>query len=345
MTAIQPSENGTPIGKPRAKGFFKQVKNRIASFFGSAKENGSSPAITMPAVEEEGAMQYEELSELHKSLDANNPQLSNELRQCINRSVDFFWKHGKKDGSIGQKHMGEDIFKMHALQIKDEVSASLKSQLVTYDVEHDTLKKKNKDKESVKQEAEHYRNEIYTRKELYPRSFSLKLAIFYIVLALLLILADIPLALKLTQYGFNLHTAEGTYSVDNLFLWYKGENFLGHAWLVFANNWEVFVLAFGIALCTVYVKIFYDDFMGYPVDKAVRQFKILKRLASTSQEGGDFTENDMKAIKRKFRTRIGVKAFFLFLTLGTIVLLGLFRAENLKRSQNDAISPLEMEVL
>ena len=100
-----------------------------------------------------------------------------------------------------------------------------------------------------------------------------------------------------------------------------------HIALVFSKNWEVFILAIGITLCTVYIKIFYDDFMGYPVDKAARQFEILNRF-------GKFSEAEKKAVNRKFTGRIIGKIIILILTLGTIVTLGFFRAETLANQDN-----------
>lgn len=303
--------------------FFQRIWNRIKGVFRS----GSNTDVTKHdtnAIGQENIDQYDELSELTKPLESYHPHLSNELRQFTVKSIPSLWRFGRIDGAIGQKQMHKDFFKTYAEQIRDEVAGYLESQKVKYTVEYKIQDKVLEDKVRIKDEAERYRNEIFTRKELYPRSYSRWLAYFYVVLALLLIIADVPLALKLTQYGFNLHTDFGAHSIDNFFIIQpecsQEENILGHTWLVFANNWEVFVLAFGIALCTIYIKIFYDDFVGYPVDKAVRQFEILNRF-------GKFTENDKKAIRWKFRARIFLKVVILLLTLGTIIYLGLFRAE------------------
>ncbi len=307
-----------------SSGFFQRLLDRIKTIFRPSNRVENNAESDTSSAKQDNTDQFDELSQLHKSLETHHPQLSNELRQFIGKSIAFFWHFGRKDGSIGQKQMPRDFFKTHAEQIRDEVAGHLESQKVKHTVEHEIQKKILDDKVNVKEVAEKYRNEIFTRKELYPRSYSRWLAYFYVTLALMLIIADIPLALKLTQYGFNLHTDFGAHSIDNLFIkqpdCLPGENIIGHIWLVFANNWEVFVLAIGIALCTVYIKIFYDDFVGYPIDKAARQFEILNRFK-------DFTVDDKKSIRRKYRARIFLKVVILLLTLGTIVYLGLFRAE------------------
>lgn len=322
ITNSEPISDNTP-----RKDFFYRLGDKIKSLFRSSledSERGSSQAVVIEPGEID---QYEKLSELHESLESLHPQLSNELRLFIAKSIRFFWYFGRKDGSIGQKQLPRNFFKTHAGQIRDEVAGHLESQRVKNTVEHKIKKKVFKAKKKIKDEAERYRNEIYTRKELYPRNYSKWLAYFYIIIALLLIVADVPLALKLTQYGFNLYTDFGDHSVDHFFTLQEGcesngENLFGHIWLVFANNWEVFILAFGIALCTVYFKIFYDDFIGYPVDKAARQFKIILNRF----EG--FSKEDMNAIRWKYYARLAVKVGILLLTLGTIVYLGMFRAEN-----------------
>ncbi|MCO6491787.1 MAG: hypothetical protein J5I98_25455 [Phaeodactylibacter sp.] len=320
------SNSQTINDDPVRKDLIHRLREKVRSFFHASSEGTQQGASTAAVVEPGEIDQYDKLSELHESLESFHPQLSSELRQFIAKSIRFFWYFGRKDGSIGQKQMPRNFFKTHAEQIRDEVAGHLESQKVKNTVEYKIKKKVFKAKKKIKDEAERYRNEIFTRKELYPRNYSLWLAYFYIIIALLLIIADVPLALKLTQYGFNLYTDNGDHSIDHFFTLQQGclsmdESFFKHIWLVFANNWEVFILAFGIALCTVYFKIFYDDFVGYPVDKAARQFKILNRFE-------DFSTEDMNAIRWKYYARLAVKVSILVLTLGTIIYLGFFRAEN-----------------
>lgn len=302
--------------------FLKNFLGIIRKFF--LRKNSDSEVQNKDSEFQFSKNYYEELDDLHKLIESSYPQLSKELISFIGRSIDFFWHFGRKDGSVGQKQMNKSFFRTHAGYIQAELIGQLESKRVKFEVEYKKHEKVLEEKTKTKEDSERYLNEVLTRKELYPTNYSRWLGVFYILLAILLILADVPLALKLTQLGFNLDIdISGLHSIDKLFIISQEceeDNLWDHMWLVFSNNWEVFILAFGVAICTVYIKIFYEDFIGYPIDKSVRQFKIIDRY-------GVFTEEEKRSMILKYRARIAFKVFILILTLITIVFLGYFRSE------------------
>jgi len=129
------------------------------------------------------------------------------------------------------------------------------------------------------------------------------MGVVYIIVAILLIIADIPLSVKLTKEGF-----------------------------VLKEWWEVIAMSLGIALCTVYVKIYYDEFIAHPIEKSVTQFK------PKNLPGVDQNEQELKSIKTTWLVRFSVKTFILLFSLVTIMALGIFRFQffegQVKRSFN-----------
>lgn len=166
-----------------------------------------------------------------------------------------------------------------------------------------------------------------------PRNFAVLLGFIYFLVASALIFADIPLAKKLTIEGFYLK-----------------------------DDYKSFSLVIGLALCTVYIKIYYDDYVATPLGTWVRQFKNIpgitksiknrvkneedktlnmETLNTENQSEGDENdvqfEKDKRGVKREYLTKFVIKTALLFFTLGTIIVLGIFRYQN--------IGPKEQQVL
>lgn len=224
-----------------------------------------------------------------------------------------FMRIGYKDGILGKdKTLVETLAKTWVLNFRDSQKEKCDSKVKEYEGEVQIKKQLFEDAKSdydLQQKHNHFLNKDYRRDS---RKFSLFLGILYIVISLSLILADIPLALKLTQQGFDLDMDKEN-TVQMLF-----EN----PWEVFTGNWEVFILAIGIALCAIFIKIYYDEFIGTPVDKVVTELKNLNDVES---------EEEKKAAKiikrRRFRAKTGLLCF----SLATIILLGIFRFQTVQR--------------
>jgi hypothetical protein len=203
---------------------------------------------------------------------------------------------------------------------------------------------------TIREDAERdYRNknayyEKLTRAYQYSqRQFSILLGFIYGFFALVLVLADIPLALELTKQGFNLKSDEES-AIQDLFLYGTDEGFVFHFIKVLTGNWEVVLFATGIACCTIYIKIFYDDFVGSPLENLIKKAPEApiadyeefystatdKRSQSkTAIDSEDHTSNRKQRVVAEFarfwRTRFRVKfgvLIGLFLTIGV---LGYFR--------------------
>ena len=174
------------------------------------------------------------------------------------------------------------------------------------------------------------------------RQFSLLLGVIYSFFAFVLVLADIPLALELTKEGLNLKSDE-TSAIRDLFAYGTEEGFVMHFIKVLTVNWEVVLFATGVAFCTIYIKIFYDDFIGVPLENLIKKASESPRadyeelhLAETRQTatngtpaGENQTANKKDRITGEFDRlwwwRFRVKLFVLVILFATIVVLGFFR--------------------
>lgn len=234
------------------------------------------------------------------------------FRELLMKVGNAYWNRGKEDGKLGQNKVNlSKIAVVDAEFIKDDIRSSYKAKV-------DQLQSRIKIKQQIYNHAEKDYNDsnlFYERafKEFgrNSRYFSRSLAILYLLVALLLIFADIPLALELTQQGFDLDLGQN-FQIKQLF-----ESPVH----VFQENWEVFILAFGVALCSIFIKIFYDEFIERPLEKILIQFRDLSE--TTSEE-----EKDL--IQRKQKKRNLVKKGILSLTFITIICLGVFRYQTIE---------------
>lgn len=142
----------------------------------------------------------------------------------------------------------------------------------------------------------------------YPRTYSKGLGVFYLIMATCLIFADVPLAYALTVNGFNLTVGSG---------------------------WNIF-LVIGIALCAVYIKIYYDDYIATSLGSYTLQFKNIPGVTddfSNNQEQNEIEKlnyhRTVKSVKKEYWIKFAIKSIILLLSLCTIWKLGEFRFINL----------------
>ena len=215
-----------------------------------------------------------------------------------------FRKAGVVDGEFGQKNYAVvDVIQTRVLQIRAYLEALFRGEFDKANVERkikeDIYKTANND---CKEYAKHV-DEIQEKSTKNFKNFSFLLGFTYLVIALFLIAADIPLAYKLTGDGFRLE---------------------------FAN---AILMAVGLALSTIYIKIYYDEFVGAPIEEAVTRFKNLK----------DVEDSDIKKIKWSWRRKVVIKTMILLLSIVTILVLGIYRFEFYKKTELGNIKSDELQ--
>lgn len=235
-----------------------------------------------------------------------------EFRTWIWSIGEVFWRRGFNDGKLGQKKAPiYEMAKSSAFFVRDKIKSTYEGHLSKLETELELIREVHKDARHDYKKNDDYDKRITEEYRRNPRNFSKTLAIIYLLFAVLLVFADIPLALKLTQAGFDLDLGEN-FIIQDLFK---------HPLGVFQENWEVILLAFGIALCTIYVKIFYDEFLGSPIEKNTVMLKNLEGIESNDEK---------RKIKSIHFGRLAFKIFVLIFTLGTIYMLGQFRFETIE---------------
>ncbi len=225
------------------------------------------------------------------------------LHDIVHHHAERYWETGYEDARRGQLRAR---FEQVALAAADLLRQEVLSVYLAKNARFELVRQTRERILQATREAFEARDLYSARLEHHfsanPRGLSKLLALSYLMVATFLIAADIPLALKLTQEGFDLDLAR---SPDLTIA-----NFFYHPWPVFQENWEVFILAAGLALCSIYIKIFYDRYATTsipPVEELV--------------EGGTQAHTTKPA-------RPLFAWFFhpvLWLTILTIVALGLFR--------------------
>ncbi|MDX2249181.1 MAG: hypothetical protein SF052_20505 [Bacteroidia bacterium] len=228
---------------------------------------------------------------------------------------------GYEEGLTGRRTPEEKVEEIAKIKV-EHVQAGL----VTYaqrlydkaDSEYSTRKLKKKNIKSLYKSSRDYYFELIRQSQLFSRHYSFSLMIIYISCAILLVVSDIPLALELTKDGFGLgKTEEESLELVKLFDPLQDEkSSLNQFWDVIRANWEVALMSLGVALFTVYIKVFWDEFVGSPVQNTVRQYHQLP---------GKYDLFELEVIKRNGKQRFVIKFSVLVLTIATILVLGFFR--------------------
>jgi hypothetical protein len=239
------------------------------------------------------------------------------LHERISATHKYVYEMGRRDGSLGVvlKNLN-DMMQAIAQDTFQHISVILKGKLAATETE---LKMAGTGKESAgksHQREQSYLEYLKFQFRFFPRSHSLLLFVIYFITAIALLIADIPLALKLIQKGFNLEGGSETESFPYLFA--DPSQF----WHIISVNWETVVTAMGIALCTIYIKIFYDEFVGTPYANRHTTFKQFR------EENGIENKDDIRRIKSENRIKTAAKILLFAITIVSIVLLALFRLEN-----------------
>jgi hypothetical protein len=167
------------------------------------------------------------------------------------------WRLGWTDGRLGEpREKHENVIRgwcklqgLREIAIREERIARAKGELSSFKENHSRTTERLT-------EASNQLIEISTDKASRYSEFSYSVAVIYLFVSLFLFLADIPLTLKLVAKGFDLKTQvfddanKVILSVDDLILRPRA---------VTSQLWEPVILALGIALVGVFVKIFLDE--------------------------------------------------------------------------------------
>ncbi|MAT55816.1 MAG: hypothetical protein CMN32_15170 [Saprospirales bacterium] len=262
---------------------------------------GSSSILDMP----------DELKSMHKELVSNS------------------WILGNSDGRLGQRQMTSEFFMSLARQLRMKMLYFLKGKLEASTAKLNEARELMDAAARRLTHASKLKSKMEKRKELHPGRFSILLMLFYLITATLILLADIPLGLMVTQYIFDVAPTDLDHDITKLFVLHSNEPscsgyLYDHVLNVIFGNWQVFLMTIGVALSAVYVKVFYDELMGHPVDKEVRQFRMMAKFEADTDES--IIKNELNRMKRWHYVRLAVSVILFSFTVYTIYVLGEVRS-------------------
>jgi hypothetical protein len=226
-----------------------------------------------------------EMPDIH--LDNDVVETKKFFLEYMTRIGERFRAAGEQDGLIGQRNYAiAEIVRTRVLQIQSYLASTFGGELdraeVDVKIREEALQRSQREYDSQKD----YEADLKRRYRNNFKEFSRGLGWIYVIAALVLVAADYPLALKLTKDGFQL-----------------------------TEWWSTPLMSLGLALSTLYIKIFYDEFVGSSAEQSVRRFADLPGIS-----GDDITK-----VKRSWWSKSFIKTAILVLSLSTIVVLGFFR--------------------
>lgn len=236
-------------------------------------------------------------------------------------SHQYMYEMGRRDGALGVRLDNlPNIARAIAKEMFRHIYVIIKGKIAAQHAEVQASKSIKDSDESLYNREQAYYNYVKYQSRFFPRNYSFFLFMLYLVVSFALILADIPLAFKLIRDGFNIQGSP-RYPFQQLFI---DGNFLR----VLAHNWETVFTAFGIALCTIYIKIYYDEFVGTPYANRVMTFKRFMSENGFESEAG-VKEN----IQKEHREKVVAKTLIFIVTILAIVVLAYFRLEVAARAK------------
>jgi hypothetical protein len=283
---------------------------------------------------------FDSFSDFFRSI-ANNLQENTYLQQFITMGESFrksgYWAGhwGVKDPSL------ENTAALHILITKSLIDEKCRSNQQRLKSQVEILRTIKNNAERDYETKNSYYEKLKRAYQYSHRQFSLLLGVIYGFFSVVLVLADIPLALELTKRGLNLKS-DPTSKISDLFAYGTPEGFTYHFLKVLTVNWEVVVFATGIAFCTIYIKVFYDDFIGSPLENLIKKtsespradyeeiFLAESQHAATGPPAEDAQSAEKKTkvtdrFNRLWWVRFFVKLTVLAVLFLTILVLGYFR--------------------
>jgi len=231
------------------------------------------------------------------------PLASANVLKMLRNASKRYWGMGKSDGAIHRDSTStisslaiKDSEMLHAMALEELEGrqASMRQEI------KDTEGHISKLMREVKERTE-YLHLMLTSSRYSSNSFAWGMAVVYLACGLIILFSDFVLALQLITTGFN-EFVNMDYPISDLFYDPLG---------VFFANWQVILTSLGIATITVYIKVFYDDYLA--VSDGTGQLRLRKVL----REMGESQERPFwwLAIELALKTilRLGILASVLYL--------------------------------
>lgn len=327
------SNNNNSPTEVNSEGFWKRMYKPFGLFFGRKPVSNLPVTQDVPQPAEGKNMQDSHgappnFKEININIEETELLLAPEIDKFIRERGDEFWLMGLNDGIRGVNPTAiDEVAQAHAVTLVEYVRASSEGKLKSFKKDAGVKFKIMRDEEDRYRDAQKHLEDMTHYYHTSPKSFSIFLFRMYLAIAIFLIIADIPLAMILTEKGFDLQSE----SVASI------------------------LLTLGIAFCAVYIKIYYDDYIANTLGFYVNQFKKIPGIigdrvrkksskdsitigySENTEELQHKAEKEIKITHVEFWIKFGIKSSILLITLYTIWTLGKFRYQNISNPEREII--------
>lgn len=315
--------------------YWKFIKAKLLGYFWKIS---NSPSKNQ---EVDGNLEYTELNSKFQYF-LNHPKLDENFHE----SKLFMFNLGFSNG-VGNKKLSSPIAiaRVYSQRLIEQVNSYLNGEL---NVAEDDFKRQSEYSDKCN-DINGINSKNFELVEFYkshfPRSFSLFLGTLYLLVAMFLFLADIPLAVELIKNGLSIGMTNA-YSLNEISTMFVQDEQFRFNWEIIFKYWEVFLTAFGIAFFTVYIKIFFDEFVLIPYGhNEVVNMNFKKSIFGSNSVEANNPEIFMKSVNKSKRRLHVVKISILLATIVAIIVLSLFRQDSflainsITNSNTDQTSP------
>lgn len=172
-----------------------------------------------------------------------------------------------------------------------------------------------------------YQNYLQHHYKFNERGYTLGECLLYSVIFLIIFCADIPLAVETVRRIYPTSIQATSFSFQSI-----------------GKNWEAFLTALGLASSSIYIKIWYDEFVGKKYGHTVISSKKFLELFSTEENNYALSEEEKTSIEKHEKHIKIIKTIILIFTLTVIAVLGIFRKYAWMKSQG-LVSAIPYDVL
>jgi hypothetical protein len=272
-----------------------------------AEEPRSTPVQDIPTE----IIEIAEGAQLPEALSSGNQKLPGKM-------VVHCWLMGFKDGKNHQPQAKPALFHQTALGLRSRLLPNITGELAKNKKEYEAQEAEFNEAASLLKKIQGYIDEIVTRRALNPEKFSKRHMWVYIIASAILLIADVPLSLMVTEHVFDTESYEG-HSIANLFSFDAEYDVLGcsgffaHAGQVLVVNWQIVLMALGIVLSAIFFKMAYEELMLTPLDRSAGLIRNLNKFEQ---------EMSPEEKKRRSWSMFAIRAFRFAVVL--VILGGIF---------------------
>lgn len=314
----QPSRQKNLVGKRANIGlrkFFHWFRRRKP-----AKDSNSIETLINP---------FDKLEKIFETTDQD--LLNEKIQNRIHAEERCMLENGWRDGALGIKSESiKQLADAKATEIvNDAMNHARKVSLSAYKSSWEEKKTKRDQGALACREQEDYFKYYEFGYRYFPKKFSIILGLIYAITSLLLFAADIPMALQLLDKGLGF-VGGG----HNKIFSHLAEGNIGKA---LGDNLEVIITALGIASCSIYLKMMYDEYMGLPYGHRFvtrHNFSDLFRSKpEKTKEGLD--EQSLQTVEKEENIKSRWKWSIAVFTLLGLLVIAIFRITILQKGEQE----------